>query len=312
MIVVTWLSVPAHSLSFVARGRAPRQIGRVTHRVLTHTSRRWPLPRALGSGDAARARRLSDDADRMREQRTDDDLRALFERLAGGDLRAACGTAVVLHQKLDVRAAELRERHLGGVLHRERNRCRIALSRQRQDQADAHLTGADRRGLLRRLRRLLRLRAEHVGGVGAAGDERERGGEHDRALPEWDVNKIGKDEFRSGADQFLGEPWLAVGEGKRAAQPAQQRECELRHEAAQLDQRQLRLRSRDLEGQPAQGETEHLLAADLRQDVARLRVPKSREQGFDPLGAGRRAVTEEGKIGGGAPALRGQAARHAG
>ena len=45
---------------------------------------------------------------------------------------------------------------------------------------------------------------------------------------------------------------------------AQQRQGELGHETAKMDKAQLRLRSRDLEGEPAQREREHMLADDLR------------------------------------------------
>jgi len=60
------------------------------------------------------------------------------------------GAAIVLHQELYVRLLEFRERHFGGILHRGRGDAGIALRRQRQDQADADLSGAD----LRRLHRL--------------------------------------------------------------------------------------------------------------------------------------------------------------
>ena len=70
----------------------------------------------------------------MREQRADDDLGALVERLLRGLLSAGGGAAIVFHQKLDVGAVELGERHLGGVLHRLRDDAGIAAGRQRQDQ----------------------------------------------------------------------------------------------------------------------------------------------------------------------------------
>ena len=47
---------------------------------------------------------------------------------------------------------------------------------------------------------------------------------------------------------------------------AQQRQGELGHETAKMDEAQLRLRSRDLEGEPAQREREHVLADDLRDE----------------------------------------------
>ena len=101
---------------------------------------------------AALARRRADDADRMREQRPDDDLGALGERLLRRLLRAAGVAAVVLHQKLDVRAVEFGQRHLGGVLHRLRHGAGVAAGRQRQDQADLDRAGADRGRRLRRRR----------------------------------------------------------------------------------------------------------------------------------------------------------------
>ncbi len=45
---------------------------------------------------------------------------------------------------------------------------------------------------------------------------------------------------------------------------AQQRQGELGHETAKMDKAQLRLRSRDLEGEPSQRERKHLLADNLR------------------------------------------------
>ena len=60
-----------------------------------------------------------------------------------GALRAA---AVVLDQELDVRILEFRQRHFGGVLHRLRGDAGIARGRERQDQADLDLPGADRSG----------------------------------------------------------------------------------------------------------------------------------------------------------------------
>ena len=85
----------------------------------------------------------------MREQRPEDDFGALGERLLRRLLRAAGGAAVVLHQKLDVGIVEFGERHLGGVAHRLRRRAGIALRRQRQDQRDLDLPGADLGRLLR-------------------------------------------------------------------------------------------------------------------------------------------------------------------
>src|SRR5947208_3659160 len=47
---------------------------------------------------------------------------------------------------------------------------------------------------------------------------------------------------------------------------AEHGERELRHERAEVDESQLRLRAGDLEGQPSQRELEHVLAADLRSE----------------------------------------------
>jgi len=62
---------------------------------------------------------------------------------------------------------------------------------------------------------------------------------------------------------------------------AQQRQGELGHETAKKDEAQLRLRSRDLEGEPAQRKGKHVLADDLRDQgqpveakVARLQREK--------------------------------------
>jgi hypothetical protein len=62
-------------------------------------------------------------------------------------LRAA---AVILDQELDVGILELGQRHFGGVLHRLPGNAGIAGGRQRQDQADLDLPGADRERLLLR------------------------------------------------------------------------------------------------------------------------------------------------------------------
>jgi hypothetical protein len=80
----------------------------------------------------------------LREQRTDDDLGALGERLLRRLLRASGVAAVVLHEQLHVRAVEFGKRHLGRVAHRQRGDAGIAASRQRQDQGDPDLAGADR------------------------------------------------------------------------------------------------------------------------------------------------------------------------
>ena len=107
--------------------------------------------------DVARPRHLPDDADRLREQRPEDDLGAFVERLLGALPRRLGGAAVVLHQELDVGGIELGERHLGGVAHRLPGDAGIAAGRQRQDQADLDLAGADG-GAGRRLRALRRRR----------------------------------------------------------------------------------------------------------------------------------------------------------
>ena len=57
---------------------------------------------------------------------------------------------VVLDQELDIGILEFRQRHLGGILHRLGGDAGIAGSRQRQDQADLDLAGADRERLLGR------------------------------------------------------------------------------------------------------------------------------------------------------------------
>ena len=100
--------------------------------------------------DAAGARQLRGGRDRAREQRPQNDLRAFLERLLGGLLRALRGAAVILDQKLDVRILEFRQRHLGGVLHRLRGDAGVAGGRERQQQADLDLPGADRERLLLR------------------------------------------------------------------------------------------------------------------------------------------------------------------
>ena len=64
---------------------------------------------------------------------------------------------------------------------------------------------------------------------------------------------------------------------------AQQRQGELRHETAKIDKAQLRLRSRDLEGEPPQRERKHLLADNLRdqgQPVKAKVAHPQREEGI--------------------------------
>ncbi len=106
------------------------------------------------------ARQLRGRRNRAREQRAQNDLRAFVERLLGALLRALRAAAVILDQKLDVGILEFRQRHLGGVLHRLRGDAGIAGGRQRQDQADLDLPGADRERLLLRPGRSGDLRAE--------------------------------------------------------------------------------------------------------------------------------------------------------
>ena len=126
---------------------------------------------------AAGARHLADRLNRLREQRPDDDLGAFAQRLLRRLRRAAGRAGVVLHQKLDVGAVELGERHLGGVLHRQRGDAGVAAGRQRQDQRDLDLAGADRGG---RLDRAAGLRAEQIR-RGAAGQQRRQAPEHNAA-----------------------------------------------------------------------------------------------------------------------------------
>ena len=82
-----------------------------------------------------------------------DHLGAFVERLLRRLLGAARGAAVILDQELDVGAVEFDQRHLGGVLHGLRGDAGVAASRQRQDQPDLDLSGADRDRLLRPVRR---------------------------------------------------------------------------------------------------------------------------------------------------------------
>jgi hypothetical protein len=128
--------------------------------------------------DVARPRHLPDDADRLRKQRPEDDLSALVERLLGGQPRRLGGAAIVHHQKLDVGSVELGDRHLGGVAHRLPGEAGIATGRQRQNETDLDLAGADggagrRLGALRRRRRRGE-RIEQAGIAGAARQERAR------------------------------------------------------------------------------------------------------------------------------------------
>ena len=113
---------------------------------------------------------------RGREQRAQNDFRALAERLLGDLLRALRAAAVILDQKLDVRILEFRQRHLGRVLHRLRGDAGIAGGRERQDQADLDLPGADRERLLLRACGSLGLgRSERVRNLAAgAGAEQRR------------------------------------------------------------------------------------------------------------------------------------------
>ena len=70
---------------------------------------------------------------------------------------------------------------------------------------------------------------------------------------------------------------------RSARTPPQQREGELRNEAAQVDQAKLRLRPGDLEGEPAQREGEHVLADDLRDEGQPVKAEIAhleREQGM--------------------------------
>ena len=101
-----------------------------------------------GKGDdrnVARARDLPDDAHRLREQRAEDQFGAFVERLLRGQPRAVGRAAVVFHQKLNVRRFEFGERHFGGVAHRLAGNAGIAAGRQRQNQRDLDLAGAERR-----------------------------------------------------------------------------------------------------------------------------------------------------------------------
>ena len=64
---------------------------------------------------------------------------------------------------------------------------------------------------------------------------------------------------------------------------AQQRQGELGHETAKMDKAQLRLRSRDLEGEPSQRERKHMLADNLRdqgQPVKAKVAHPQREEGI--------------------------------
>ena len=90
---------------------------------------------------AARAGDLLGARHRMREQRPEEDLGAFIDRLRRRLLSAGRGAAVVLDHELDVGAAELGERHLGGIAHRLAGDAGIAASRERQDYADLHPAG---------------------------------------------------------------------------------------------------------------------------------------------------------------------------
>ena len=93
----------------------------------------------------ARPRHLPDDADRLRKQRSEDDLGSLVERLLCGEPRRLGGTAVILHQKLDVGRIEFGERHFRRVAHRLAGNAGIAAGRQRQDESNLDLAGSNRR-----------------------------------------------------------------------------------------------------------------------------------------------------------------------
>ncbi len=67
---------------------------------------------------------------------------------------------------------------------------------------------------------------------------------------------------------------------------AQQRQRELRHETAEIDKAQLRLRSRDLEGEPPQRERKHMLADNLRDQGRPVKAKvahRQREEGISFL-----------------------------
>jgi hypothetical protein len=102
--------------------------------------------------NAARARDLACGRHRLCEQGAENKLGALVDRLLRGRLRPRCGAATILEQKLDIWILELSQRQFGGVLHGLRRQPDIAGGRQRQDQSDPDLTGADRAGNLSRLR----------------------------------------------------------------------------------------------------------------------------------------------------------------
>ena len=91
----------------------------------------------------ARPRGPADRTDREREQRAQDDLGAFVERLLRRLLRTRRAAAVVLHQQLEIRVVEFRERHLGGVAHGLRRHRRVAACGQRQDETDLDLAFAD-------------------------------------------------------------------------------------------------------------------------------------------------------------------------
>ena len=107
------------------------------------------IGRERNHGHAAGARELRGRGNRKREQRSENDLGAFVSAcwVPGRRLRTA---AVVLDQELDVGVLEFGQRHFGGVLHRLRGDAGIAGGRQRQDQADLDLPGADRERLLLR------------------------------------------------------------------------------------------------------------------------------------------------------------------
>ena len=114
-----------------------------------------------------------------------------LERLLGALLRALRAAAIVLDQELDVGILEFRQRHLGGVLHRLRGDAGIAGGRQRQDQADLDLPGADRERLLLRAGGPgVGLRAERIGKLakallhaGAGAEQRRAENQADRRPP---------------------------------------------------------------------------------------------------------------------------------
>jgi hypothetical protein len=148
-----------------------------------------------------RARDLRRRRHRLREQRTEHQFGAFLQRLLRRLLRALRRAAVVLHQDLDIGIVEFEQRHLGCVLHRQRDAAGIALRRQRQDQRDLDGAAADQRAGWRRRHLLLRQRRIVDSFTGAVAADRAAAGERQPGQ---------RGEDRAAAPQTRGIPVLTL------------------------------------------------------------------------------------------------------